>query len=731
MYFNSNDKGTNIDSEFSSKKMFSFNKKTLSIIGISFGVILLIIFLIFILGKNSVDYQKFLVLEGNDDIVIYQNSLYEDPGYKAYDSKGSDLSSEVSISGEVNTSLVGDYVVTYKLDDIIKERRISVISRPNQLTYLILYGESIMHIRVGGTYTEPGYTVIDSVSTDLKDKVVIDGNVDTSKAGTYIIKYSVTNDSGVTISEKRTVIVTESSLSLVANPSGYTKDKVTINVSVMDNYFDYVLLPNGSKNSNRSFTYEVNENGTYKFKLFSKDGNSTESEITVKNIDREAPKISSCNITVGESKSTVKVSASDNGSIKTYSLYNGSSLITTNNSSSFSVNNTNLENSSVVVSDSVGNTSKINCTLKEEVINVKLNADVNKMAGYLNSVSKAQIVTFSRGKIVGSYSTGCNKNDALYVSAGSKTMLGLTAAKMAQDGIVSLDENIATYWRKLYNADFSGHSSNWRKYIGTSASLNKYVSPEKEFVENSSTLRHSLTHSSTVYNLRMVHMIPGDNTTECFGGGLSKTYSNAAFMLGHTWGQLFERKATPGVKTIFSYLNDDFTREHAIVGYTLQISMKETVNEYLKRTLLSSVGANSNSSFDDGNSIYFATSYKTSAEDFAKLIAAVANDGIYNGKRIFTNSSVNNLEKVESHLANQTIAFNYINGKYVKYGIYSNVYNKSYYKVSDIVTKYASFISYDPKTSNGFVVVAQFTNESAKKEAYKMFDSMSNYFYSS
>ncbi|MBQ9854383.1 MAG: DUF5011 domain-containing protein [Bacilli bacterium] len=728
MYFNSNDKGTNIDSEFSSKKMFSFNKKTLSIIGISFGVILLIIFLIFILGKNSADYQKFLVLEGNTDIIIYQNSLYEDPGYKAYDSKGNDLGDEVSISGEVNTSLVGDYVVTYKLDDIIKERRISVISRPNQLTYLILSGEPIIHLRVGSTYTEPGYTVIDSVSTDLKDKVVIDGNVDTSKAGTYIIKYSVTNDSGVTVSEKRTIIVTDSSLSLVANPSEYTKDKVTINVSVMDNYFDYVLLPNGNKNSNRSFTYEVNENGTYKFKLFSKDGNSTDSEITVKNIDRTAPKISSCNITVGESKSTIKISASDNGNIKSYAFYNNGNVVTTSSNSSFSINNIELNGQYILVIDKAGNSSKRDCTIKETI--VKLNADVNKMAGYLNSVSKAQIVTFSRGKIVNSYSTGCNKNDALYISAGSKTIVGLTAAKMAQDGIVNLDENIATYWRKLYKADFSTYSANWRKHIGSSASLSDYVSPEEDLNQNSAALRHFLTHSSTVHNLSMIWMIPGDETTEYFGGGLSKTYSRAAFMLGHTWGQLFEWKATPGVKTNYSYLKDELTREHATAGLTLQISMKETIDEYLNKNIWNKIGASSNPSFDDGNSIYFATSYKTSAEDLAKLIAAVANDGVYNGTRIFAKSSVNELEKVEAHLANQTIAFSYMNGKYVRYGVYSYISRGYMYDIDDMIDEYASFISYDPKTSNGFVVIASFKNKNAKKESYKMFDSMSNYFYS-
>ena len=363
MFFNENSNGTNIDSEFSSKSVFPLNKKTLTIAGIVLGIFVCILIVLFLPKGEKIKYQKFLVLEGNDDIVIYQNTLYEEPGYKAYDTKHVDLSGEVNVSGEVNTSLVGEYVVTYQLDDIVKERKVSVISRPNQLTYLILSGEPIIHLRVGSTYTEPGYTVIDSVSTDLKDKVVIDGKVDTSKAGTYIIKYSVTNDSGVTVSEKRTIIVTDSSLSLVANPSEYTKDKVTINVSVMDNYFDYVLLPNGNKNSNRSFTYEVNENGTYKFKLFSKDGNSTDSEITVKNIDRTAPKISSCKIQVDKSKASLKVSASDNVGIKSYNYYVDGKSVATNKNGSYTINASNISSSYVIVSDNAGNETKKDCSI--------------------------------------------------------------------------------------------------------------------------------------------------------------------------------------------------------------------------------------------------------------------------------------------------------------------------------------------------------------------------------
>ena len=199
-------------------------------------------------------------------------------------------------------------------------------------------------------------------------------------------------------------------------------------------------------------------------------------------------------------------------------------------------------------------------------------------------------------------------------------------------------------------------------------------------------------------------------------------------MLAHTSTQLFETGAIPGVKTYYDYKKDDLTREHALAGFTMQIAMKESINEYLKREVFNKIGATSNPNFRNKNSIYFAAGYQSSALDTAKIIAAVANDGVYENKTILGKESIENIEKVYPNLKNQTIAFDYVDGKYIKYGNFSGISYFYHYDLSEMYAKYATYISYDPNTSNGFVVNIKYKDSNSN--SFNEFNSMSKYFYS-
>ena len=339
-------------------------------------------------------------------------------------------------------------------------------------------------------------------------------------------------------------------------------------------------------------------------------------------------------------------------------------------------------------------------------------------------VASAQVATFSNGSITGTYNYNSSDNEEYIISAASKTVLGIIAAKMQEEGIINLDTSLDQYWHKANGYDYSTCSSEWRIPLQSEGTLRSYTQSSKNLVENKASLRNCLTHSSTIKNLSMIYMVPGDTSSEYFGGGMSKTYGRAAFMLAHTSHQLFNAGATPGRNTEFNYQEDSLTREHALAGFTMQIAMKISVNEYLRSKILSPLGASA-SAFANGNSIYFATSYKTSAVNLAKIIAAVANDGVYEGKTIFSKATVDNIEKVESNLKNQTIAFNYINGKYVKYGFYKSVANASYYGVGYTT---GTFISYDPKTSSGIVVNVKLKSSGDHTKSFnEIFNSLLNY----
>ena len=364
MYFK--DKiNTNIDKEFGKKKKFSikkidFNNIDYKKIIIFSGIILLVIIGVILITKNKHN-NYFIDLDGEDLIMIYKDSEYVDPGYSARNNKGVDFTDKVVVSDDVNTSVVGDYKVIYTLGDTKVVRYVSVIEKPIGATSIYLSGEMTMYLRVGDEYKEPGYTVIDSIDSNLTDKVIVKNDVDTSKEGIYRITYMVTNSTGVSTQVSRTVIVMGSNISISLDNEKITNGSVGINVYVVDNYFDYMVAPNGEKVSEKKYTYQVNENGEYKFSIYDKLGKSQEKSILVSNIDKEAPN-GSCTGLYGNGKTSINIKAVDNTGISKYVV----------NGRDYSNNNITLDKDyssvSVVIYDKAGNSKNINCSMKEDIV---------------------------------------------------------------------------------------------------------------------------------------------------------------------------------------------------------------------------------------------------------------------------------------------------------------------------------------------------------------------------
>ena len=364
MYFK--DKiNTNIDKEFGKKKKFSikkidFNNIDYKKIIIFSGIILLVIIGIILITKNKHN-NYFIDLDGEDLIMIYKDSEYVDPGYSARNDKGVDFTDKVVVSDDVNTSVVGDYKVIYTLGDTKVVRYVSVIEKPIGATSIYLSGEVTMYLRVGDEYKEPGYTVIDSIDSNLTDKVIVKNEVDTSKEGIYRITYMVTNSTGVSTQVSRTVIVMGSNISISLDNEKITNGSVGINVYVVDNYFDYMMAPNGEKVSEKKYTYQVNENGEYKFSIYDKLGKSQEKSILVSNIDKEAPN-GSCTGLYGNGKTIIDIKAEDSSGISKYVV----------NGRDYSSNNITLDKDyssvSVVIYDKALNSKSINCSMKEDIV---------------------------------------------------------------------------------------------------------------------------------------------------------------------------------------------------------------------------------------------------------------------------------------------------------------------------------------------------------------------------
>ncbi|WP_368908691.1 immunoglobulin-like domain-containing protein, partial [Bacillus wiedmannii] len=133
---------------------------------------------------------------------------------KAVDNEDGDLTNKVKHKGDVDTSKLGTYIVDYSVVDsqggnatatqtVIVEGNGETLDLKPTLTAPV--GATI---HVGDSF-DPMEKVlaIDKEDGDLTSKVKLNGEVDTSKAGTYVLTYTVTDSKGHEVTVKQTVTV--------------------------------------------------------------------------------------------------------------------------------------------------------------------------------------------------------------------------------------------------------------------------------------------------------------------------------------------------------------------------------------------------------------------------------------------------------------------------------------------------------------------------------------------
>lgn len=329
MYFKDKN-NTNIDNEFNNNsniisKILNYTKKYKLILIISLIIIIGIIIILTIKPNNNITLNKtnyYLELKGEDTITIYQNSDYIEPGYNAYNSNNENLNKNVKIHSNLNTKITGEYEINYTINNITKTRKIIVIEKPKIYTFIRLNAidnNINIYLKLNEQYKEPGYQVFSSTGENLNNKVKITGKVDTSKKGTYTLIYSLTDSNGITISVTRNIIVMDTEINLSLNTNEYTNQDVTININVIDEFFDYIILPNNTKITKKNYSYKVSSNGTYTFKTYNTKGVIKEKSIPVNKIDKEKP-TGSCSGYYENNKSIINVNANDNTKIKNYEI---------------------------------------------------------------------------------------------------------------------------------------------------------------------------------------------------------------------------------------------------------------------------------------------------------------------------------------------------------------------------------------------------------------------------
>lgn len=125
------------------------------------------------------------------DEVIVGTAFDSMKGVKAIDDKGNDITDKVKVTGSVDTSKEGEYVLTYSIADSEEDpitRVIRVIPNPE----FKVSGADYVRTYKGEEFDyKQGLTVTDSKGNDITSSVTCEGNVDINKLGSYNLKYYV------------------------------------------------------------------------------------------------------------------------------------------------------------------------------------------------------------------------------------------------------------------------------------------------------------------------------------------------------------------------------------------------------------------------------------------------------------------------------------------------------------------------------------------------------------
>ena len=307
-----------------------------------------------------------ITLFGAKVIEIYEGEEYVEPGYYAITNFGEIKTEEIEVINQVNTNKPGNYTITYILGDKTATRTVRVLEKEEitgNLT-LTLKGNSTIILNKDDEYVEPGYEAIDSIDGDITDLVQVEGNLDTSVAGTYTLTYIIENSRLEQKMLTRTIIVTESNLEIAIESTNqsYTNKDITLNIVVSGTNFRYVKYPDGTVSTLRSSTYKVSNNGTYTFYVYDNNLNYVVKSITINNIDKTEP-TGTCTLEYKDGKSTFKVVASDTGSgIKSYDYYGNNSLLINRTSNNYSTTSR-FTSGYVIIFDKADNKRRIDCSV--------------------------------------------------------------------------------------------------------------------------------------------------------------------------------------------------------------------------------------------------------------------------------------------------------------------------------------------------------------------------------
>ena len=236
-------------------------------------------------------------LVGDEQMTIEANGSFSDPGATATDSFEGDLTDQISDSGTVDTTSLGNYTITYQVSDSSgntanASRQVTVSDTTAPV--ISLTGSSPVSIEVGTTYTDEGATATDDFQGDLTASIIDTSNVDTTTVGTYSVVYNVSDSSGNLANQvTRVVEVVDSQAPVLSFVGGATITheaktlfNIPLDVTATDNYdadLSSAVVVSGIVNQDLIGSYNLS------YSVTDSSGNTAQLSRTVNVVDTTNP----------------------------------------------------------------------------------------------------------------------------------------------------------------------------------------------------------------------------------------------------------------------------------------------------------------------------------------------------------------------------------------------------------------------------------------------------------
>ncbi len=147
-----------------------------------------------------------ITLNGSKSVTVSSEKMYKDQGVKVTDLGDPN----VKVTTQRSQLKDGKFTVTYTATDLsgnTAQMKRTVTVKDIVKPVIKLTGSAELYVERDGKYTDEGFTATDDLDGNVTGRVKVEGKVDTSVCGLYVLTYTVADKAGNITAVKRTVHV--------------------------------------------------------------------------------------------------------------------------------------------------------------------------------------------------------------------------------------------------------------------------------------------------------------------------------------------------------------------------------------------------------------------------------------------------------------------------------------------------------------------------------------------